>query len=307
MSLRLSKDSSLLRWTLVVAAVLLSVAPLSTTAFVLPRTRLTARDLQRIESDRPQHFLFTRQSRAGLQRNGRSINGYYRLQVNVTGPRESVFQDEQTVLECVAFGPKPATIYWLKNGEKLPQDGAYGSNIFTRENHVKKGFSLTEVKSKLFIDCASLADEAEYTCVAATPEVTRSASYKLQLSRAPNLLAAPRCRNPSKKSMHFNSVSPARITMWTHNKLATSGMDVILVCRAQGSNVALNWYNEDTKQSVTEQNSDRFRILDNGDLEIKNIRWEDMGGYACSAENELGSDRQTAFLYPLAPNSEDDY
>lgn len=50
-----------------------------------------------------------------------SLTGYYRLQVNVTGPRETVFQDEQAVLECVAFGPKPAAIYWLKNGEKLSQ------------------------------------------------------------------------------------------------------------------------------------------------------------------------------------------
>ena len=74
MSIRLSQDSSLLRWTVVVAAVLLSVAPLTTTAFVLPRTRLTPRDLQRIENDRAPHFLFNRQSRAGLQRNGREYS-----------------------------------------------------------------------------------------------------------------------------------------------------------------------------------------------------------------------------------------
>lgn len=95
--------------------------------------------------------------------------------------------------------------------------------------------------------------------------------------------------------------------MWTHNKLATSGMNVVLVCRAQGSNVALNWINEDTNQLITDQDNSRFRILDNGDLEIKNIQWKDMGGYSCSAENELGSDRQTAFLYPLAPSSDFDY
>ncbi|OQR75003.1 protein sidekick-like, partial [Tropilaelaps mercedesae] len=160
--------------------------------------------------------------------------------------------------------------------------------------------TLTTVKSKLYIDCASADDEAEYTCVATSADRTESASYKLQVSRSPSPLSAIPvvCRRHAKKSHHLST--PARITMWTHNKLVPMGSSALLVCRAQGSNAAITWINEETQMVISDSDSDRIHVRDNGDLELKNIQWSDMGGYACQAENEAGTDREVAFLYPYA-------
>lgn len=40
--------------------------------------------------------------------------------------------------------------------------------------------------------------------------------------------------------------------------------------------------------------------MPSGDLKIHNLRWkEHMGLYRCRAENPLGSDEVSAFVYPL--------
>ncbi|XP_076308136.1 zwei Ig domain protein zig-2-like [Tachypleus tridentatus] len=44
-----------------------------------------------------------------------------------------------------------------------------------------------------------------------------------------------------------------------------------------------------------------LQVLDNGDLLIRNIRWEDVGIYTCTAQNDLGSDMTLTFLYPVKP------
>lgn len=94
---------------------------------------------------------------------------------------------------------------------------------------------------------------------------------------------------------------PARITMWTHNKLVPMGASTVLVCRTQGSNTGITWVHEETQALISDLETDRVHVRDNGDLELKNIQWADMGGYACQAENEIGTDRQVAFLYPYTP------
>ena len=42
------------------------------------------------------------------------------------------------------------------------------------------------------------------------------------------------------------------------------------------------------------------QILPTGDLMIRGLRWKDhMGLYKCRAENKLGQDESTTFLYPV--------
>ncbi|XP_076342081.1 zwei Ig domain protein zig-2-like isoform X2 [Tachypleus tridentatus] len=45
----------------------------------------------------------------------------------------------------------------------------------------------------------------------------------------------------------------------------------------------------------------KYMVLDNGDLLIRNIRWEDVGIYTYTAQNDLGSDMTLTFLYPVKP------
>ncbi|CAG2121939.1 unnamed protein product, partial [Medioppia subpectinata] len=48
-------------------------------------------------------------------------------------------------------------------------------------------------------------------------------------------------------------------------------------------------------------NSAKYKVLENGDLIIRDLTWDDMGNYMCVAENSHGSDRTSLFLYPTLP------
>lgn len=54
---------------------------------------------------------------------------------------------------------------------------------------------------------------------------------------------------------------------------------------------------------VSHLHKDKFEVLETGDLLIKDLRWEDMGSYVCTASNELGSDSVSTFVYPASVKS----
>lgn len=89
---------------------------------------------------------------------------------------------------------------------------------------------------------------------------------------------------------------PARIHMWTHNRLELIGTDAQLFCRFSGfPQPTVMWLGPDDTPIT---NGDRFHILENGDLTIKSLVWEDMGTYTCVVENQNGIDKTSTFLYP---------
>lgn len=48
------------------------------------------------------------------------------------------------------------------------------------------------------------------------------------------------------------------------------------------------------------ENPDRFVLLPNGDLIVRDLTFSDMGMFKCLARNEFGEDMKEAFVYPLA-------
>lgn len=91
--------------------------------------------------------------------------------------------------------------------------------------------------------------------------------------------------------------SPARINMWTKTRLELIGSEVKLYCRAQGlPKPSITWLTPDNRPVVS---GGRFRVTEFGDLIIRDINWQDMGGYQCVAKNQDGEDQSTTFLYPM--------
>lgn len=84
--------------------------------------------------------------------------------------------------------------------------------------------------------------------------------------------------------------------MWTNTRLEYMGGNVQLSCRTSGDNVQVQWYGSDN--SEIDLINSKFSLLNNGDLFIKKISWEDMGEYTCIARNSISEDKITAFLYP---------
>lgn len=155
------------------------------------------------------------------------------------------------------------------------------------------GLSFT--RSRLYIDCAQALDAGVYTCVAenAYSRVSAESNVKVVHEKTPetevdNSVAL--CM--TKKSYG----SPARIHMWTRTRLELIGSEVRLFCRASGSpQPTLSWVGPDDTPLTTSQ---KYTVLENGDLIIKELAWEDMGGYTCVAANANGEDRSLTFLYP---------
>ncbi|XP_054167055.1 zwei Ig domain protein zig-4-like [Oppia nitens] len=226
-------------------------------------------------------------------------NPYLRLR-EVPESEITATETSTHILQCEAGGTPTPTIHWLKNGNKIDQGdtGSYDDD----DDNIKKGeLSLSMTRSRLFLDCVHPKDEAIYTCVASSPANRVSAETHLKV--IPNLRTSNDLINEDNniaKCLTKKSYgSPARIHMWTHNILELIGSDVQLLCRASGTPTpTISWVGPEDN---TLTNSEKYKILENGDLVIRDLSWDDMGNYMCVADNQHGSDRTTLFLYPTLP------
>ncbi|CAB0020127.1 unnamed protein product [Nesidiocoris tenuis] len=83
--------------------------------------------------------------------------------------------------------------------------------------------------------------------------------------------------------------------MFTSMTLQDIGNNVRVPCRAHGlPRPRVYW----TKDGVL-VNKPRFVFHENGDMEISNLQWADMGTYTCVAENSLGKESTSTFIYPM--------
>jgi hypothetical protein len=74
------------------------------------------------------------------------------------------------------------------------------------------------------------------------------------------------------------------------------GSEVRLFCRSSGlPTPTTSWVGPEDNPII---NSEKYKILESGDLLIRDLTWDDMGNYMCVVENEHGSDRTSIFLYP---------
>ncbi|CAA3006346.1 zwei Ig domain zig-4-like [Olea europaea subsp. europaea] len=246
-------------------------------------------------------------------------------------------------LECEASSSPPPAIYWLKNGKRIiqneldenlvidPASGLAGKSIVVDD---VTRMALSTTKSRLFIDCAGIQDEATYTCVAdneysqvtthtklsltpieITPPVVLAiggqGENEISTNDVSALGALPQCLTEE-----FRRSQPARIQMWTHNIVEIMKNDVLLYCRsnintkqqsaqAGGGDTQqrfqVAWTTPEGKEIVNEDSSSRenkYEILETGDLLIRDLAWSDMGSYACTVSDEQSSDTISSFVYP---------
>ncbi|RWS25111.1 neural/ectodermal development factor IMP-L2-like protein, partial [Leptotrombidium deliense] len=228
------------------------------------------------------------------------------------------------VLQCEAGGNPPPKIHWLKNGERVVQNvDEFSVDDDSGETDVNRfgvlGLSFT--KSRLFLDCVQPQDVATYTCVAenqytrifsdtvlnVVQQTTEKQLESVNAESSENSIS--RC--VSKKSYDYlissysailcPTGSPARIHMWTVSRLEMMGSSVQLYCRHSGApHSSLSWTGPSDENKVIRTNGRKYHILENGDLVINDLAWEDMGSYSCHVRNQHGSDKVSTFLYPTA-------
>ncbi|XP_067129473.1 zwei Ig domain protein zig-2-like isoform X1 [Centruroides vittatus] len=193
------------------------------------------------------------------------------------------------VLECEAgASPGPMIVYWLKNGKKIDEESSTDEVI----NSDVEAHTITMVKSRLYLDCVTPDDAGEYTCVIENAYEKKSKNVKVEIMESEEDLCVDK-----------EISSSARINLWTTRMLKTQGYDVRLICRSEGSPTPkITWL--DTEQNPI-SDSYKYKLMENGDLIIYDLKWEDMGHYTCLSENSRGSDTAVLFLYPLLPENQD--
>lgn len=89
------------------------------------------------------------------------------------------------------------------------------------------------------------------------------------------------------KDVYINVLAlPADITEKPKDVVTTTGKSVTLTCRVFGAPKPLvRWLRNN--QELT---GGRFKVLDNGDLEIRDVAQVDAGSYICDARNKFGND-----------------
>ncbi|XP_076363828.1 zwei Ig domain protein zig-4-like isoform X2 [Tachypleus tridentatus] len=207
-------------------------------------------------------------------------------------PGSSLFVEpyESITLECEAEGNSSPTIYWLKDGRRINQGAEDGVESIDNMR-VREGFSRT--RSRLYLDCVSAKDEGLYSCASESPHQRASEKTGLKLTESDRASGAT-CRLGT----------PARIYMWTRARIEVQGNDIQLFCRSSGNPRPQVVWMRENKDGERIQNSQKYKVLENGDLVIRNLSWGDLGGYTCMAQNIHGNAKTFTFVYPAAPESD---
>ncbi|XP_013779392.1 zwei Ig domain protein zig-4-like [Limulus polyphemus] len=212
-------------------------------------------------------------------------------------PVVSVLPFDHNVLSCQAVGNPPPTIHWLKDGDRIIQgtlDSIQSDAMDDGNFNIPPLVGTSQTWSRLFLDCLTPRDGGTYTCVAETPYSRVSSDTRLDISERGLIQLEPVCL----KQGVFGF--PARIYMWTRFRFEQQGSDVQLFCRSSGlPEPEVTWSRGDDSKPL--ENDKKHIVLDNGDLLIRSIRWEDIGIYTCTVQNALGSDTTLTFLYPVKP------
>lgn len=186
---------------------------------------------------------------------------------------------DDVTLRCEALTTPSAVIYWERNGVRVQGD----KEMNVREKMLNMGSSIVEsgiVASSLSIPCAQTQDSGEYRCIAFNGHQTATSSAELIVE------GSTKCKSLRR--------SPPKINLWTDSRFEMEGNSATLLCRSNEF-VDRVWTFDD---NVITSDGERFIVEPNGDLLIKDINWDDMGTYVCTATNEHGEDKVDTFLYP---------
>nr|WVD93536.1 imaginal morphogenesis protein-Late 2 [Sclerodermus guani] len=211
--------------------------------------------------------------------------------VNIkTAPENEVrVQAGQKVeLECLVEGSPPPQVYWLRGTDPKKKLDELLSKSVSSTVEEKAEYPIASTSSKLVIECASTVDAGLIHCAAVAGNA-KVISAPTDLSVDEN--AENSCSTQLKPIIVANIPSIFGLI----------GQRLVLPCRAVGKpRPTTSWKYADGK--ALPSNDSRIKVLDNGDLLIDPLKWEDMNMYKCLATNSDGTNFKETFLYPMTPS-----
>lgn len=212
-------------------------------------------------------------------------------------------QGSRIELECEAIGSPAPSIYWLHESDentRVLYERSFETNSIL-ENPSK---GLAKVRAKRVIYSARLEHAGQYTCVAKAGMHAATAKTNVIVTEASTA-------GPTWSKLVAARAKPSIVL---HNSIYMNdiGSDLILPCRAivpaNAPHSSVTWFNPEERVIASEldkpmggKQAQRLITLKNGSLQIRGVRWNDMGPYTCVASNENGHDSIITFLYPMLP------
>ncbi|XP_071449932.1 neural/ectodermal development factor IMP-L2 [Hetaerina americana] len=236
---------------------------------------------------------------------------------------------EALMLECEVLGSPPPDVKWLKDGKiyypsEQQEIGNYamqelfdgndvdGNNLPGEADVLRRiTGGLVKVISRLHIPCITPRHQGVYTCLAKIPPSSATASSQDdQYTKFPQtaltstivhvqeLRRTKVCPSPSQGRLQREG---AWVQEWLPVVMQTIGKGVVLHCRAEGSpKPTISWLDTTGKIIPSgDSTNSRYKVLATGELFIRELVWEDMGGYTCLVQNSIGKASETTFLYPV--------
>ncbi|XP_066942662.1 uncharacterized protein ImpL2 isoform X2 [Macrobrachium rosenbergii] len=200
-----------------------------------------------------------------------------------------LYSTEDSLLECEAYVPTGTVLTWYKGNkeyhsflqagkvEEITNDVEW--NDLSSSPNLSPG-STVYISTILYIDCASVDDKGEYMLSVETPN-GRIQNRFFGL----NVTAASRYHIPGGTCVYGRDIMEfiPRIYQYAKQVIAMRGSSVIVPCRALGRETTLVW----SFQSRPIETSEKYQVLANGDLVIRDVTSKDHGVYSCRVTSNI--------------------
>ncbi|XP_051165774.1 neural/ectodermal development factor IMP-L2 [Leptopilina boulardi] len=190
---------------------------------------------------------------------------------------------DRVEFDCELSGSPTPNLHWIR-GMKTEREI---TEILKNGIADASWEGLSRVNGKLVIDCVTPEDEGLIYCAGVAGTEIQLASTLLIVDR--NLKGT--CRESSKP------------TITLHASMVISNLEstVIIPCRASGNPRPQTYWLDNYEKRINSNIDSRYSVLENGDLLIESITWEDMGRFLCVAKSGDFEVSVDTFLYPLKP------
>ncbi|XP_020292320.1 neural/ectodermal development factor IMP-L2 isoform X2 [Pseudomyrmex gracilis] len=190
-------------------------------------------------------------------------------------------------LQCEVAGNPPPQVYWITGNEPERQI----QELITRAQEASNTIStewegVSQVSSTYVIDCVRPEDQGLKYCVSVSKNMVAQSAATVLLVNTTRTTAC-------------NSENPPTITLHSSWRFALQRSTVILPCRVTGQPIPYLFWIDNAGNTISPASHLRHTVLPNGDLQITDLQWSDMGEFTCKVQSGYTEKSVTTFLYPI--------